>query len=604
MLDALLPVLKEMKADINHLNELYSNLSNTVSNLNTQTPSELTSSELASVNASIREELRAVESRLESHVTSELVPLLDNQEVIDLRLELLDVKQDVLGLKVAVVNTALGRMRNNITKQLQMSSDCGPSQLVSVNAILQRELGIFKTELEQHVNQTADRLADKLENDFATSHNEQLSLMMETLASVNDSIRRELHSQLEGSRNKSTADLADLSEEFSSELELVDARMREQLREVESQLESHVTSEIVALLDNQEVIDLRLELLDGKQELLGSKVSTGLSDVQTNITKQLQRSCGPMIESQIVSVNTNIERELKAIKTELEQQMNLTIVRLDQILTTSHNEQLSLMMETLASVNDSIRRELHSQLEGSRNKSTADLADLSEEFSSELELVDARMREQLREVEFQLESHVTSEIVALLDNQEVIDLRLELLDGKQELLGSKVAMISTGLSGVQTNITKQLQRSCGPMIESQIVSVNTNIERELKAIKTELEQQMNLTTVRLDHILTTSHSEQLSLMMETLESINDSIRLELQTELNRTRNQLLSELSNMEQWLRLSITEQQNASIYASMREDLRAVLESHVTTELVALLDSQDNIHLKLSIYLQGTRM
>ena len=85
----LLPILREIKADLNRLNELYDNLSDIVRNLEKHEKFDATEIQglvnasltwqlnlkLASVNTSLRQELKSIETQLESHVSNQLAVL-------------------------------------------------------------------------------------------------------------------------------------------------------------------------------------------------------------------------------------------------------------------------------------------------------------------------------------------------------------------------------------------------------------------------------------------------------------------------------------------------------------------------------------------------
>ena len=113
VLDVLLPVIKEIKEDINNLNELYSNMSEAVVNLEktVKEHKNQTSSELADLQSSI-------ESSMKEHVNSELVELQINQGNIDSKIDSLESQQDDLSMKMMRVASELEEnLLNNIKKR-------------------------------------------------------------------------------------------------------------------------------------------------------------------------------------------------------------------------------------------------------------------------------------------------------------------------------------------------------------------------------------------------------------------------------------------------------------------------------------------------------
>ena len=182
VVEAILPTLKEMKTELNNLNELYNDLTVTVSNLEesvsglnetmrnleetvnsheTQIAADLGQlhMKLTSVNDSMRKELKTLESALKDHMTSELVEVVDNLEIIDLKVEQLDIKQERHESRMMLGQSQLEHnVLTNVTKELKKTHSYGP--VISVNTTCREELKVIETLLEEHKNQTTSELAD------------------------------------------------------------------------------------------------------------------------------------------------------------------------------------------------------------------------------------------------------------------------------------------------------------------------------------------------------------------------------------------------------------------------------------------------------------
>ena len=116
--EVLLPILNDIKTDLNNLNELYSNLTATVSNL------EETVSNLEETVSNLEETVSNLEETVGNHVNSELIELETNQDDIDAKLDLLDTKQDELNMKVMSVSSDLEQnILSNVTEELKKTYD-------------------------------------------------------------------------------------------------------------------------------------------------------------------------------------------------------------------------------------------------------------------------------------------------------------------------------------------------------------------------------------------------------------------------------------------------------------------------------------------------
>ena len=197
VVEAILPTLKEMKTELNNLNELYNDLTATVSNLEetvsglnetvrnleesheTQIAADLGQlhMKLTSVNDSMRKELKTMESSLKDHMTSELVEVVDNLEIIDLKVELLDIKQERHESRMMLGQSQLEHnVLTNVTKELKKTHSYGP-----VNTACREELKVIETLLEEHKNQTTSELADLNTSLLAFTDNHSIDIVSDAV---------------------------------------------------------------------------------------------------------------------------------------------------------------------------------------------------------------------------------------------------------------------------------------------------------------------------------------------------------------------------------------------------------------------------------------
>ena len=683
--EILLPIMKEIKNDLNSvkddlnsvkndLNSDLSSLNETVSGLigdledykqqtsnlhNTHnqqltqlyTKMDTLDSKLDSVNASMREELRAIESQLEGQqmqMTSELAGLQSN------------VTSELAGL-----NTTLQSSTQQLT-HLSTDVDTLDSKLDSVNVSIREDLRAIDSQLEEHQTQTTSKLAGlQTSLHYSTQQLTQLSTNMNTLHlnlnSVNASMRegfRAIDHQHEEHKMHITLELAELQKNVTSEvtelntslqastqqlsidvdtldskLDSVNVSMRVELRAIESQLEEHQTQ------TTSELAGLHLSLQSNTQELtnlsidvgtLGSKLDTldlNLNSVNVTMREELRA-----IESQIEDHQMGTTSELAELQGNVTSELaelNTTLQYGTQQLTHLSTD-VNTLDSKLDSVNVSVREELRaieSQLEEHQIRTTSVLAELQSNVTSELaglhtslqsnsqqlthlsidvdtldsklDSVNVSMREELRAIGSQLEEHqtqTTSELAELQSNV-TAELNTTLQSSTQQLTHLSIDMDT---------------------LDSKLDSVNVSIKEELRAIESQLEEHQTQTTSKLAGLHTslqysTQQQTQLSTNMDTLDmnlkSVNATMREELRaiksqleehqmhttSELAELQSNVTSELhttikthTHNEQLItKMDTLESKFASVNASMREELRAIeseLETHETHTLFTL--------------------
>ena len=363
--------LSHVKNDLTNLNKTVSNLSVTVSHLSgdleeykNQTTSELAGlqnmfnvSELAglqnmfnvsftshteqlshlngkmdTLNASMREDLRAMESCLEEHknqTTSELAGLQN----------MFNVSLTSHTEQLSHLNGKMDLFDASIMEDLSLKLD-------SVNASMNEELRAMESCLEEHKNQTTSELAG-LQNMFNvsfTSHTEQLSHLNGKMDTLNASMREDLRAMescLEEHKNQTTSKLAGLQNMFN-----------------------------VSLTSHTE----QLSHLNGKMELFDASIMEDLS-------------------LKLDSVNASMNEELRAMESCLEEHKNQTTSELAglqnmfNVSFTSHTEQLSHLNGKMDTLNASMREDLRAMescLEEHKNQTTSELAGLQNMFNVSL----------------------------------------------------------------------------------------------------------------------------------------------------------------------------------------------------------------------------
>ena len=210
--------LNSVKNDLNSFNETVSNLSVKVSNLeNHQNQLSLT------FNASIMEELRAIQSQLEEHQT------LTTSEIAGL--------QSNVTVKLAALHTSLQSNSQQLT-QLSTDMDTVDSNLNLVNASMREELRAIESQIEEHQTLTTSELAGLQSNVTLELAGLQSNVTSE-LAGLQSNVTLELHTAMETyTHNEQLITKVDT---LDSKLVSVNASMREEFRAIESQLEVHET---------------------------------------------------------------------------------------------------------------------------------------------------------------------------------------------------------------------------------------------------------------------------------------------------------------------------------------------------------------------------
>ena len=247
VVEALLPVLKEMKADMKNLNELYSNLSETVTKLE-ETVSNL--------NTTVEEH--------KSQTTSELAALhtsIDNPPTNVIAIA-------VLGILLPYLN--------NLDEKIDKSTNSLTEDLSSLSGSI--------TDLTEKVCNVSDSQIEIVHdmNETVSFHMEHLNSNM---ISVNYTVLSSEYAQLQ------QLDVIDLKLNEVSDI------LQEQHREIESQLEqhnNHVTSELIELEIDHNTTYSKLDSLDTKQDELNMKVMSVSSELEqnilSNVTEELKKT--------------------------------------------------------------------------------------------------------------------------------------------------------------------------------------------------------------------------------------------------------------------------------------------------------------------------
>ena len=402
VVEAILPTLKEMKTELNNLNELYNDLTATVSNLEetvsglnetvrnleetvnsyeTQIAADLGQlhMKLTSVNDSMRKELKTMESSLKDHMTSELVEVVDNLEIIDLKVELLDIKQERHESRMMLGQSQLEHnVLTNVTKELKKTHSDGP--VISVlNATRREEIKEIETLLEEHKNQTTSELAD-LNTSLLNYDNHSINI-------VSDAV---LH--------KVWPYLINIEDNVSERINESTKRLVGEFQDGLSSLNESVTDCKVNPSVNQTTPD--------------QQVSKQLSDIQDGLSDLREKVC-------------NVNDSQRG----LAQDMNETI-----------NSHMKHLNSKLISLNYTVISSEYEQLEH------LDVID------SKLDAVNDILRQEHSDIRYDIEehkNHVNSELIELENNQDDIDTKLDSLDTKQDELNMQVMSVSSELQGTK-----------------------------------------------------------------------------------------------------------------------------------------------------------
>ena len=296
-------------------------LSNTTRELRRSAANHVTSfeSHLASVNDSIRSEVKEVEKQLKKHknfVADELQVVMSNQNTI----------ADVL---------------SNSTRELERSTENHvttiASQLTSVNASIRNKLRMMERLIAKNSTTCETTEID------TSSCDEQLETLLNSQAELEQRVLNNITKELEMSAEYH---VATFESTIDSKLTSFNASIRNELRKIErqiaknctaseraeSQILSSVAEELEIVVNNQNTIELALKAL-------------------TNSTKELERSGEShvtAIGSQLTSVDAGIRNELRKIERQITR--NSTGPERVELEILSHEE----LLETLAAVNTSI----------------------------------------------------------------------------------------------------------------------------------------------------------------------------------------------------------------------------------------------------------
>ena len=318
VVEALLPVLKEIKADIKNLNELYSNLSETVtkleetvSNLNTtvEEHKSQTSSELAALHTSIDNPPINV---IGNAVLVKLLPYLNNIEntlcekidesanslsedfhddISDLNERLTDLEVKVCNLSDTVIN-----LDETMAETIEEYKNQTTYELTELHTSLQTSIdnhsthGVLKQLLPQLniLNERIDESTNSLTEDLS-SLNGNITDLTEKVCNVSDS-------QIEIAQDMNET-INTHMEHLNMKLMSVEASMRQQHRYIGDELEqhnNHVTSELIELEIDHNTTYSKLDSLDTKQDELNMKVMSVSSELEqnilSNVTEELKKT--------------------------------------------------------------------------------------------------------------------------------------------------------------------------------------------------------------------------------------------------------------------------------------------------------------------------
>ena len=513
-------------------------------------------SKLDAVNASMREELRDIESQFEEHqmkTTSVLAELQSN------------VTSELTGLHASSTQQ-LSQLSTDVDT-LDSKLNILDSKLDAVNASMREQLRDIESQFEEHQIQTTSELAESQRN--VTSE------------------LTGLHASLQSSTQQLSTDVDTLDSKLDSKLDAVNATMKEQLRDIESQLVEHqmqTTSELAELQRN-----VTLELC-GLHASLQSSTHQLFTDVNTLDSKL------DILDSKLDAVNASMREQPRDIESQLEEH---------QMQTTSELTELQRNVTSELSG-------LHASLQSSTQQLFTDVNTLDSKMDildSKLDAVNASMREQLRDIESQHEQHqmqTTSGLAELLNNvtSELTGLHASLQSSTQQLTQLSIDVdTDSKLDSVNASIREELRA-----IESQLEGHQT-LTSELAGLHTSLQSNSQ----QLTHLSTDVYT-----LNSKLDVLNASMREGLraiESQLEEHQTQTTSELAGLHTSLHFNIQQLSNLSnnvntldsklevLNASMREELRAIetqLEMHETQTGITLagLHSflQSNTHTKLT--------
>ena len=330
--EVLLPILNDMKTDLNNLNELYSNLNETVSNLEEtvsnleETVSDLnktvedhksqTTSELDDLHSSIDNPPTNV---IADAVLVKLLPYLNNVEenlcekidesvnslsgdISDLNERLTDLEVNVCNLSDSVINLdetmkeTIEEYKNQTTYEvtelhtsLQTYIDNPPTDVIAIAL-----LGILLPYLN-NLDEKIDKSTNSLTGDLS-SLSGSITDLREKVCNVSDS-------QIEIAQDMNET-INTHMEHLNMKLMSIKSSMRQQHRDIGDELEqhkNHVNSELIELENNQDDIDTKLDSLDTKQDELSMQVMSVSSELEqsilNNVTEELKKTSDGLHQS-------------------------------------------------------------------------------------------------------------------------------------------------------------------------------------------------------------------------------------------------------------------------------------------------------------------
>ena len=312
--EVLLPILNDIKTDLNNLNELYSNLNKTVEDHKSQTTSELAALHTSIDNPPINvignavlvkllPYLNNIEDTLSEKIDESANSLSEDfhDDISDLNERLIDLEVKVCNLSDTVINLdetmaeTIEEYKNQTTYEvtelhtsLQTSVDNHSTH--AVNAVLKQLLPQLNI-LDEKIDESTNSLTEDL-----SSLNGSVTDLTEKVCNVSDS-------QIEIAQDMNET-INTHMEHLNMKLMSVEASMRQQHRDIGDELEqhnNHVNSELIELETNQDDIDTKLDSLDTKQDELNMKVMSVSSELEqnilSNVTEELKKTYDSLHQS-------------------------------------------------------------------------------------------------------------------------------------------------------------------------------------------------------------------------------------------------------------------------------------------------------------------
>ena len=252
--EVLLPILNDIKTDLNNLNELYSNLNATVSNL------EETVSNLEETVSNLEETVSNLE-----------------ETVSDLNKTVEDHK----------------RQTTSEHTSLETSINNPPTNVIAIAVLL--KLLPYLNNIEENLDEKIDESTNSLTEDLS-SLNGSITDLTEKVCNVSDS-------QIEIAQDMNET-ISSHMEHLNMKLMSVEASMRQEHRNIGDELEqhnNHVTSELIELEIDHNTTYSKLDSLDTKQDELNMKVMSVSSELEqnilSNVTEELKKTSDSLHQS-------------------------------------------------------------------------------------------------------------------------------------------------------------------------------------------------------------------------------------------------------------------------------------------------------------------